>query len=153
MEKRNVPGLGHISAIGAGCWTIGGLAANDGVPIGWTGVDEDEAYNALVRAHDLGITSGSTNTASPETLRSRVSAGFQVPAKTVVEEMTPGSPESQLPHVGLQRQSREAIRCRSADSPCGMCPARDRSSLSPAPTTAVPTMTRAAVLGPGLSAC
>ncbi|MEU3558509.1 aldo/keto reductase [Kitasatospora sp. NPDC006786] len=56
MEKRNVPGLGHISAIGAGCWTIGGLAANDGVPIGWTGVDEDEAYNALVRAHDLGIT-------------------------------------------------------------------------------------------------
>ncbi|MFF2120466.1 aldo/keto reductase [Kitasatospora sp. NPDC058184] len=56
MKKRYVPGLGHVSAIGAGCWTIGGLATNDGVPVGWTGVDEDEAYSALVRAHDLGIT-------------------------------------------------------------------------------------------------
>ncbi|MEV0537070.1 aldo/keto reductase [Kitasatospora sp. NPDC050463] len=46
----------EVSALGAGCWTIGGLATNRGVPIGWAGVDEDEAFAGLVRAHDLGVT-------------------------------------------------------------------------------------------------
>jgi 1-deoxyxylulose-5-phosphate synthase len=57
MEKRSVPGLPwDVSAIGAGCWTIGGAAFNRGVPIGWTGVDEDEAFAGLTRAFDLGVT-------------------------------------------------------------------------------------------------
>lgn len=57
MQRRHVPGLNReVSAIGAGCWTIGGLATNQGIPIGWSGVDEDEAFAALVHAHDLGVT-------------------------------------------------------------------------------------------------
>jgi aryl-alcohol dehydrogenase-like predicted oxidoreductase len=57
MERRHTPGLGRaVSAIGAGCWTIGGAATNRGVSIGWTGVDEGEALAGLVRAYDLGVT-------------------------------------------------------------------------------------------------
>ncbi|MGA5817996.1 aldo/keto reductase [Kitasatospora sp. NPDC094028] len=57
MERRLLPGLNRtVSALGAGCWTIGGLATNRGVPIGWAGVDEAEAFAGLVRAHDLGVT-------------------------------------------------------------------------------------------------
>ncbi|MFJ9461010.1 aldo/keto reductase [Kitasatospora sp. NPDC101447] len=57
MERRRLPGLSReVSAIGAGCWTIGGLATNRGVPIGWAGVDEAEAFAGLVRSHDLGVT-------------------------------------------------------------------------------------------------
>ncbi|MFJ6213726.1 aldo/keto reductase [Streptomyces sp. NPDC092296] len=36
--------------------TIGGPATNRGVPIGWAGVDEEEAFAGLVHAHDLGVT-------------------------------------------------------------------------------------------------
>ncbi|GAA3087471.1 aldo/keto reductase [Streptosporangium carneum] len=57
MEHRHLPGLARdVSAIGAGCWTIGGLASNRGVPIGWAGIDPDQAYAALTRAFELGIT-------------------------------------------------------------------------------------------------
>lgn len=41
--------------IGAGCWTIGGAAHNNGVPIGWDGVDPEAAYAGLVKAYELGV--------------------------------------------------------------------------------------------------
>ncbi|WP_394615853.1 aldo/keto reductase [Lentzea sp. JNUCC 0626] len=44
-----------VAAIGAGCWTIGGPASNNGVPIGWDGVDPHEAFAALLMAHELGV--------------------------------------------------------------------------------------------------
>lgn len=57
MEHRIVRGLNRkVSAIGAGCWTIGGPTINNGVPVGWAGVDPDAAYAGLVRAHSLGVT-------------------------------------------------------------------------------------------------
>ncbi|MFI0411843.1 aldo/keto reductase [Actinomadura sp. 3N508] len=57
LEQRAVPGLASkVSAIGAGCWTIGGAATNRGVPIGWDGVDPDQALAGLRRAHELGVT-------------------------------------------------------------------------------------------------
>lgn len=57
LELRVLPGLNaEVSAIGAGCWTIGGPATNRGVPVGWDEVNEDAAYAGLVRAHELGIT-------------------------------------------------------------------------------------------------
>ncbi len=57
LEHRVLRGLDlPVSAIAAGCWTIGGTATNNGVPIGWDNVDPDTAYAALVHAHDLGIT-------------------------------------------------------------------------------------------------
>lgn len=53
---RIVPGLGKpVSALGAGCWTIGGPTTNRGVPIGWDDVDPDAAYDGLVHAYELGI--------------------------------------------------------------------------------------------------
>jgi aryl-alcohol dehydrogenase-like predicted oxidoreductase len=57
LPRRILPGLNaEVSAIGAGCWTIGGPATNDGVPIGWDHPDPDAAYAGLVRAHELGVT-------------------------------------------------------------------------------------------------
>lgn len=57
LERRTLPGLDRaVSAIGAGCWTIGGTATNNGVPIGWDDVHPDTAYAALVHAHELGVT-------------------------------------------------------------------------------------------------
>lgn len=57
LERRVLPGLNEeVSALGAGCWTIGGPASNNGVPIGWDGVDENDAYAGLLRAHELGVT-------------------------------------------------------------------------------------------------
>ncbi|MGW9212338.1 aldo/keto reductase [Embleya sp. NPDC055664] len=57
LERRHLPGLNQeVSALGAGCWTIGGRAINGGVPIGWDNVDPESAYAALVRAYELGIT-------------------------------------------------------------------------------------------------
>jgi 1-deoxyxylulose-5-phosphate synthase len=56
-ERRVLSGLdAEVSAIGAGCWAIGGPATNRGVPIGWDHVDPDAAYAGLVRAHELGVT-------------------------------------------------------------------------------------------------
>lgn len=57
LERRVLPGLeGEVSALGAGCWTIGGPAANNGVPIGWDDVDPDDAYAGLVCSLELGVT-------------------------------------------------------------------------------------------------
>ncbi|MGH3778148.1 MAG: aldo/keto reductase [Pseudonocardiaceae bacterium] len=57
LPRRVLPGLGaEASALGAGCWTIGGPATtNGGIPIGWDGVNPDAAYAGLVRAHELGV--------------------------------------------------------------------------------------------------
>lgn len=57
LERRILPGLNkEVSAIGAGCWTIGGPATNNGVPIGWDDVDPHAAFAALLQAHELGVT-------------------------------------------------------------------------------------------------
>ncbi|RKN03635.1 aldo/keto reductase [Streptomyces radicis] len=57
MQYRTIPGLGReVSSVGAGCWTIGGPAINDGRPIGWGGVCERAAFKGLLRAHALGVT-------------------------------------------------------------------------------------------------
>jgi len=57
LEHRILPGLDEeVSALGAGCWTIGGAATNNAVPISWDNVDEDDAYAGLVRAYELGVT-------------------------------------------------------------------------------------------------
>ncbi|MGE5250871.1 MAG: aldo/keto reductase [Bacteroidota bacterium] len=45
----------EISALGLGCWAIGGPAWRDGRPIGWGQVDDEESIRAIHRAVDLGI--------------------------------------------------------------------------------------------------
>ncbi|MER6283742.1 aldo/keto reductase [Streptomyces sviceus] len=46
-----------ISALGFGCWAIGGeWQAADGQPLGWGKVDDEESVRAVRRALDLGIT-------------------------------------------------------------------------------------------------
>jgi 1-deoxyxylulose-5-phosphate synthase len=57
LKRRILPGLNtEVSAIGVGCWTIGGPATNNSVPIGWDLVAPEEAYAGLLRAHELGVT-------------------------------------------------------------------------------------------------
>src|SRR5919198_2321581 len=46
----------EVSALGAGCWAIGGQWQFDGRPAGWGRVDDDESIHAVHKALDLGIT-------------------------------------------------------------------------------------------------
>lgn len=52
--------LGHsgieVSALGLGCWAIGGPWLFYGKPAGWSGVDDAESKRALQTAFDLGVT-------------------------------------------------------------------------------------------------
>lgn len=46
----------QISAMGMGCWAIGGPFWRGETPVGWGEVDDDESIRAVHRALDLGIT-------------------------------------------------------------------------------------------------
>lgn len=46
----------EVSALGMGCWAIGGPWTFNGAPAGWSQVDDAESLRALRRAHDLGVT-------------------------------------------------------------------------------------------------
>ncbi|NGN69748.1 aldo/keto reductase [Streptomyces sp. A7024] len=58
MEKRTIGRSGiQVSALGFGCWAIGGeWADTDGQPLGWGVVNDDESVRAIRRALDRGIT-------------------------------------------------------------------------------------------------
>lgn len=45
----------EISALGMGCWAIGGPFFQNGTPLGWGEVDDNESMRALQRALDLGV--------------------------------------------------------------------------------------------------
>lgn len=51
--------LGHsgieVSAMGFGCWAIGGVWTHGGTPVGWGEVDDDESIRAVRAAIDLGV--------------------------------------------------------------------------------------------------
>ncbi len=50
-------GDAEVSALGFGCWAIGGPFSDDqGRPLGWGEVDDDESIRAVHRALDLGVT-------------------------------------------------------------------------------------------------
>lgn len=46
----------ETSALGMGCWAIGGPWSFNGAPAGWSVVDDDESLRALGRAFELGVT-------------------------------------------------------------------------------------------------
>jgi aryl-alcohol dehydrogenase-like predicted oxidoreductase len=47
----------EVSAVGFGCWAIGGeWQDRDGQPLGWGRVDDEESVRAIRRALDLGVT-------------------------------------------------------------------------------------------------
>jgi aryl-alcohol dehydrogenase-like predicted oxidoreductase len=46
----------HVSALGLGCWAIGGAMASGQQPLGYAGVDDTEAVRALHRGIELGVT-------------------------------------------------------------------------------------------------
>ena len=45
-----------VSALGFGCWPIGGEIIQDGRSVGWGAVDDAESVRAIHRAMDLGVT-------------------------------------------------------------------------------------------------
>lgn len=45
-----------VSALGMGCWAIGGPHARQGSPVGWGEVNDEESVRALRRAYELGVT-------------------------------------------------------------------------------------------------
>jgi aryl-alcohol dehydrogenase-like predicted oxidoreductase len=46
----------QVSAMGLGCWAIGGPFWRGQTPAGWGEVDDDESIAAIQRALDLGVT-------------------------------------------------------------------------------------------------
>lgn len=57
MYKRMLGRSGlEISAMGMGCWAIGGPFWHNGQPVGWGEVDDQESITSLHRALDRGIT-------------------------------------------------------------------------------------------------
>ncbi|WP_369270664.1 aldo/keto reductase [Streptomyces sp. R11] len=56
--KRTLGRTGiEVSALGFGCWAIGGeWQSADGQPLGWGKVDDEESVRAVRRALDLGVT-------------------------------------------------------------------------------------------------
>jgi aryl-alcohol dehydrogenase-like predicted oxidoreductase len=46
----------QVSALGLGCWAIGGPYMSNGRPAGWGEVDDDESVRAIRHALDLGVT-------------------------------------------------------------------------------------------------
>ncbi len=46
----------EVSALGLGCWAVGGPWTFNGSPAGWSGVDDAESLRAIQRACDLGVT-------------------------------------------------------------------------------------------------
>jgi aryl-alcohol dehydrogenase-like predicted oxidoreductase len=59
METNRTLGSSGIdvSALGFGCWAIGGeWSSPDGQPLGWGKVDDEESVRAIHRALDLGVT-------------------------------------------------------------------------------------------------
>ncbi len=45
----------EVSALGMGCWAIGGPFFEKGTPLGWGEVDDNESIRAVHRAVDLGV--------------------------------------------------------------------------------------------------
>lgn len=57
MFKRVLGRSGiEVSALGMGCWAIGGPFWNNGQPVGWGQVDDSESIHSIQRALDLGVT-------------------------------------------------------------------------------------------------
>jgi len=57
MEQRQLGESGIVSsALGLGCWAIGGPFTMEGHPDGWGQVDDAETIRAIRRAVDLGVT-------------------------------------------------------------------------------------------------
>ena len=46
----------QVSALGLGCWAIGGPFTSNGRPAGWGEVDDEESIRAIRRALELGVT-------------------------------------------------------------------------------------------------
>ena len=46
----------EVSALGMGCWAIGGPWAEGAQPLGWGAVDDEESVRAVRRALELGVT-------------------------------------------------------------------------------------------------
>jgi aryl-alcohol dehydrogenase-like predicted oxidoreductase len=46
----------QVSALGLGCWAIGGPFTTNGRPAGWGEVDDEESIRAIRRALELGVT-------------------------------------------------------------------------------------------------
>jgi methylglyoxal reductase len=56
LEKRTLGATGiETTALGVGCWAIGGEDFNLGVPMGWSGTDESRSLAGLERAYEMGV--------------------------------------------------------------------------------------------------
>jgi methylglyoxal reductase len=76
----------RVSALGAGCWPLGGPDENLGMPMGWAEIDDAAALAALERAFQRGVTLFDTADVYGHGRSERLLAGLiaQIPRDVVV---------------------------------------------------------------------
>ena len=61
----------QVSALGMGCWAIGGPFWAGETPVGWGKVDDEESIRAVHRALELGVPNKSRGAVPPRTISAR----------------------------------------------------------------------------------
>jgi aryl-alcohol dehydrogenase-like predicted oxidoreductase len=126
MKTRTLGRSGiEVSALGMGCWAIGGPFWAGAQPLGWGEVDDDESIRAVRRALDLGVTFFDTanvyGAGHSEKVLARALAGRRDEAviatkfgATFDEDTRQVGPDDGSPD-GLRRAVRESLRRLGTD--------------------------------------
>jgi aryl-alcohol dehydrogenase-like predicted oxidoreductase len=126
MDKRSLGRSGiEVSALGMGCWAIGGPFWAGAQPLGWGEVDDEESIRAVRRALDLGVTFFDTanvyGAGHSEKVLSRALAGHR--DEVVIATKFGATFDEETRQVGaddgtpanLQRAVRESLRRLGTD--------------------------------------
>jgi aryl-alcohol dehydrogenase-like predicted oxidoreductase len=115
----------EISALGLGCWAIGGPAWVGETPIGWGEVDDEESIRAIRHAMDLGVTFFDTANAygagHSERVLARAFAGqrskvvIATKFNAVFDESTRQMTGSDSSPAGIRKACEESLRRLETD--------------------------------------
>ena len=115
----------EVSALGIGCWAIGGPWWSDGKAVGWGEVDDEESVRAIHRALELGVTFFDTanvyGAGHSERVLGRALAGHRddvvIATKwgNTADEQTKQAGAQDSTPAGVRRQLEESLRRLGTD--------------------------------------